>query len=200
MWSAWRTECRCSTIVRGAAWLHDALCTVLHGQTGRGEWRRGGAVMMGGGRERSVLAQLLPHPCSPPHLPPSASASTPHLRPATLPPSHSPAPHRPFHFRLTCHTSHHAAPTPCLYLWHTLALPPPLPPPPLSPACCSLHPSLPFLVWLMAAHAKGYALGCTVADELLRITYQIASKICQWEQGYTLWGQGIVRPAADASS
>ncbi|KAL0055001.1 hypothetical protein WJX82_005601 [Trebouxia sp. C0006] len=38
-----------------------------------------------------------------------------------------------------------------------------------------LHPDMPFLVWLMCAQAKGYALGCTAASACLRIVHQLAS-------------------------
>lgn len=38
-----------------------------------------------------------------------------------------------------------------------------------------LHPSLPVLVWLMCAHAKGYVLGTDAARACLHIMYQLAS-------------------------
>lgn len=38
-----------------------------------------------------------------------------------------------------------------------------------------LHPQLPLLVWLMAAAAKGYALGRTLANACLRIVHDLAA-------------------------
>lgn len=38
-----------------------------------------------------------------------------------------------------------------------------------------LHPALPLIVWLMAAHAKGYHLGGTMVNACLRITFQLAA-------------------------
>jgi hypothetical protein len=38
-----------------------------------------------------------------------------------------------------------------------------------------LHPALPLLVWLMAAHAKGYTLGLVAADVVLHVVHQLAA-------------------------